>query len=802
MSHLFKRFRRDIIGLLWLSMGIFLSLALFSYHPTDPSLNSIGMSLSVKNYCGYFGSFVSDLLYQLFGLSAWVLVLGNLRLAWMNFRGKEIKTNRLQWLWLTLLLVTCASLFALYLPTATFFSKQIAVGGLLGQLVCKALIGAFNSIGVAIILWTAALILMVFYTEKPLNELFEIPKLLFADVKERFAALGVRTFLAKAFREMTLKIKNGLSAPQILTASPQSSNFGTQHKFFSLREAESRTQAPIQEKQEELNLNEEEQNPNDLRIENGELDAGSIDSNSSGLERKRHISLKKKVQRRIENWELPKISVLEDPPYNRKKVEDREIRDKTNRLLNKLKHFNITGEVVDAKPGPAVTMFEFKPSAEVKISRITDLADDLSLELSSESVRIIAPIPGRDVVGIETSNSFRETVYLKEIISEENFWDETTALPLALGCEADGSQKVVDLRKMPHMLVAGTTGSGKSVFVVSLLVGLLFRHSPKTMRLILIDPKQVDLAAFSKIPHLLMPPIREPKKALNALRWAIKEMERRYRSMAKFGARDLESFNDKVSKLSTAESAQHEAINLEAESGHTGQTYYYTAQPYTIIVVEEFGDLMSVDKTNVEQSVVRLAQMARACGIHLILAMQSPRKDVVTGLIKTNIPGRVSFKVASKMDSRIILDESGAERLLSRGDMLFLAPGVSKPQRHHGPYLTDQEIQDVCKFWSDQAEPEFDALAMKALEGSGGPGSNENPDDFMMANGDGDFDERYDEILNYVGTLKEVSASHIQTRFRLGYPRAARLIEVMEQQGVIGPASGSKKRQVLINELK
>jgi S-DNA-T family DNA segregation ATPase FtsK/SpoIIIE len=318
--------------------------------------------------------------------------------------------------------------------------------------------------------------------------------------------------------------------------------------------------------------------------------------------------------------------------------------------------------------------------------------------------------------------------------------------------------------------------------------------------LILVDPKQVDLAAFNRLPHLLMPPIREPKKAINALRWAIKEMEKRYRSMAKFNARDLETFNQTVQKLGSAKLAEHEQINAEHEGAHNGQSYYYTEQPYTIIVVEEFGDLMAVDKSNVEQCVVRLAQMARACGIHLILAMQSPRKEVVTGLIKTNIPGRVSFKVAGKMDSRIILDESGAERLLSRGDMLFLAPGISKPQRHHGPWVTDEEIKQACEFWTQQAEPEYDPLAMRALEGSGA--SAEMGGDFSGDNIDGEFDDRYDEILAYVSTLKEVSASHIQTRFRLGYPRAARLIEVMEQQGVIGPASGSKKRQVLINDLK
>jgi S-DNA-T family DNA segregation ATPase FtsK/SpoIIIE len=356
---------------------------------------------------------------------------------------------------------------------------------------------------------------------------------------------------------------------------------------------------------------------------------------------------------------------------------------------------------------------------------------------------------------------------------------------------------------MPHLLVAGTTGSGKSVFVVSAISGLLFRHSPKTLKLILVDPKQVDLAAFNEVPHLVMPPIREPKKAVGALRWAIREMEKRYRSMSKFGARGIESFNEIVNQFSGDEIKEHEAYNTQPETGPAKMDcYYFTPQPYIVIVVEEFGDLMAVDKVNVEQAVVRLAQMARACGIHLILAMQSPRRDVVTGLIKTNIPGGISFKVASKMDSRIILDEGGAERLLARGDMLFLAPGVSKPDRHHGPYLSESEISGVVRSWKKQGEPEYDALAMRAIDGGGGGDMGDGPalgTDFD----DGDIkDERYDEILAYVASLKEVSASLLQRKFRLGYPRAARMIEIFEAEGVIGPANGSKPRTVLVKELK
>jgi S-DNA-T family DNA segregation ATPase FtsK/SpoIIIE len=453
-------------------------------------------------------------------------------------------------------------------------------------------------------------------------------------------------------------------------------------------------------------------------------------------------------------------------------------------------------------------MYEFKPNADVKISKITELADDLSLALSSESVRIIAPIPGRDVVGIETSNSSRETVYLKDILANDSFWEDNIKLPLCLGRQADGESKVVDLRKMPHLMVAGTTGSGKSVFVVSAVTGLLFKHSPKSLRLILIDPKQVDLAAFNNIPHLLMPPIREPKKAVCALKWAIREMDKRYRSMSKFGARGLESFNEIITKLSKEDVEKHEQINAEWEGdARKLEQYYYQPLPYIVIVVEEFGDLMAVDKANVENLVVRLAQMARACGMHLILAMQSPRKDVVTGLIKTNIPGRISFKVASKMDSRIILDDAGAERLLPNGDMLYLSPGVSKPQRHHAPWVTEAEIAAVMRSWVEQGEPQYDVLAMRALEGSGGGfdlGGADDEDGFGEEDGAGEneYDERYDEILSYVSTMKEVSASLLQRRFKLGYPRAARMIEIFEREGVVGGASGSKPRQVLISSFQ
>lgn len=800
------RFRRDIIGLIWLSTGIFLGLALYSYTPQDPSFSSSGANVVVANYCGYFGSFLADGLFLILGLSAWVLVVGAIRLALKSFLGENLSLNWWRLLWAGLLFVTLSSLGALYFPEEKFFENHVYVGGMLGSLTARGLTTLFNFAGVAVILWTSMLVLIIFYTEMTLKDLLKWPgqRLSFFAKKEALSTLYENLksslfFFVEKLKWLLFPFQQLALATGSLTSRKAKEEKGPiieNKSFFKI----------AQENQEE-DLEEEDDDSESEEIE--VLDSLEEDVEKPQLslfrkkkDKKRKVSLSKKVQRRINNWELPNIELMEDPPYGVARVDDAEIRKKSGLLTNKLEQFSVRGNVVGAKPGPAITLFEFKPDIDIKISKITDLADDLSLALSSESVRIIAPIPGRDVVGIETSNRERETVYLKDIVASDDFWDNKVKLPIAVGTKADGSKCVVDLRKMPHLMVAGSTGSGKSVFVVSILTGLLLRHSPETLKLILIDPKQVDLAVFNDLPHLVMPPIRETKKAVTALKWAIKEMDKRYRSMAKFKARDIETYNKTVGDLPVAEAQKHEEWNESLEGAQRLEDYYYSPQPYITIVVEEFGDLMAVDKNNVESSIVRLAQMARACGIHLILAMQSPRKDVVTGLIKTNIPGRISFKVASKMDSRIILDESGAERLLTRGDMLFLAPGVSKPERHHGPWLSDQEISEITKFWKDQGEPEYDLLAMRALEGSGG-GYDVGGEGVAFDSEETDeFDEKYDEVLAFVSTQKTVSASMLQRRFRLGYPRAARMIEMFEAEGVVGPANGSKPRQVLVSELK
>ncbi len=766
-----KQLRADVVSVLWLSLSLFLGLSLYSYSPKDPSWNSLGQSSGPSNWCGYFGSFSADFLYQFFGMSSWVFVFFLFVMSYQvlqkEHRGGRVKKQ----VWLVLLLISSASLFELYFHHLKFYSQYVGVGGTIGAFLSTSLVKVLNTYGATLFLGTFMVIGLISVTDWTLQNGVNRGV---GSVQTILSVVG-KALLAGFTSLKALRFKRPQISMRAIKPTRIPTIFSNDPEPFTPKKEVPRT----------MEFSEEEEEEEDVDT-----------SEPLAPRKKRRVQLKQKVQRKIANWKLPDIKMLEDPPATRYRVDQSEVNRKSSILIDKLSQFSVKGEVKGAKPGPAVTMFEFKPNADVKISKITELADDLSLALSSESVRIIAPIPGRDVVGIETSNSNRETVYLKDIVAHEKFWSEDVKLPMALGREANGTPKVVDLRRMPHLLVAGTTGSGKSVFVVCALTGLLFRHSPKTLRLILIDPKQVDLSTFNDIPHLLMPTICEPKKAVGSLKWAVKEMEKRYRSMSKFGARGLESYNDKVAEFDKEQVSQHEAFNVELESQNRhNETYYFEPQPYIVIVVEEFGDLMTVDKANVEQLVVRLAQMARASGIHLILAMQSPRKDVVTGLIKTNIPGRISFKVASKMDSRIILDESGAERLLARGDMLFLAPGVAKPVRHHGPWVTEDEISSVMEYWSEQGEPEYNETAIKMTSSpSGGSLSDGFSDDT-----EADYDDKYDEILSWASTMKEVSASLIQRKFRIGYPRAARLIETMEREGVIGPANGSKPRQVMVN---
>ena len=819
MNIFLKKIENEVQALIFFGFGLFLGLSLLSYLPTDPSFNSIGQGWKTANYCGLIGSFTADAIFQVFGLMSWVIVAAFFHAAWTSFRGTKVNFKDIRHFVAVVIVACLAALASVYWPSTKLYGGQIFPGGLIGLGFSTALMKALNSVGAQIVLLTLVSVLSALYFEVRPSMLLRPFHFVLNFLENWWSEFSVKKFYS-GLLGATLKRSKATEKESTKEAAKENKK-DRQALIAAIPVVQPLLTKVVEEDEDELSVldekNSDHMDTDDTIIDipqakvslkpaafkNEDVQLGTYETPT-----RKKVVMPVKAPRRIENWTMPKLSLLEDPPVSRIKVDEKEIRRKAEITLDKLKQFDVNGQIVAAKPGPVVTMFEFRPNADVRVNKVTDLADDLSLALSAESLRIIAPIPGRDVIGIETSNALRETVYLKDLLSDEQFWSDDFKLPIALGKQTNGDPKIVDLRKMPHLLIAGTTGSGKSVFTVSTITGFLFKHSPKTLRMILVDPKQVDLAAFANIPHLIMPPIRDPKKAVFALRWGVKEMEKRYKSMSKFGARNIEQFNEAVEKLNSEQIAEHEKINAEFENQGIMklEQYYYTAQPYIVIAVEEFGDLMAVDKQNVEQNIVRLAQMARACGMHLMLAMQSPRKEVVTGLIKTNIPGRISFKVASKMDSRIILDEQGAERLLAQGDMLFLAGGSGKSVRHHGPFLKETEINAIAKFWADQGEPEYDALALRALEGGpsqgsfpGAGGADGFADDDSGLEGGEDYDERYDEILAWASAQKAISASLIQRRFKLGYPRAARLIELFEREGVVGPANGSKPRAVLVS---
>jgi len=755
-------------GGITLSVTIFVALSFLSYSSQDPSFNSFGLSAKVSNYCGYVGAFLSDLFYQIFGLTAWFFIPLGLFLSFRFFRNQLVSKISHSLSLFCLFLVSVSCLLNLYFPKTSFYEGTVSLGGAFAKVVLKSLTPFFHTMGISLILWSVVILSFLLFGQRSFFQFLKWNQKLF---------IALATFVWFLLKTPTLFLFHKIQA--------------LLNKDWSLLFQK------LEKKLERRHTNQELANkrPSEtLKIESGPQTEARLTLDLESKKQPIHEESKirpafreddeTKTTKKFTLKNRPDLNFLIDPPTSSHKMSHPEIESLAKKLIDKLSQFSIDGKITAIKAGPAVIMFEFKPEDNVKVSRIKEMATDLSLALSSESVRIIAPIPGRDVVGIEASNSHREKVYLKNMLKEQDFLK--ASLPLVLGRRSDNVICIRDLAKIPHLLIAGTTGSGKSVFVISFITSLLFRHTPDTLRLVLIDPKRVDLSAFDQVPHLLSPIMTSASEALKSLNWAISEMEKRYRSLSTFGARDSQSFNEIVKTLPLKEKKEHQDLN---EANPPSMSYYFEPLPLICVVIEEFGDLMAdlQYKKSIEHSVVRLAQKARASGIHLVLAMQSPRKDIITGLIKTNIPGRISFKVASGTDSRVILDEVGAERLLSHGDMLFLEPGSAKALRYHGPFVSEKEVLRVVKHWKDQCPVEYvQTLDEKSVS------SDQNS--FMKM----EDDPMYRDILNFARSCEHVSASLLQRKFRIGYPRAARLIEILFNEGIIGPPKGSKPREVLV----
>jgi S-DNA-T family DNA segregation ATPase FtsK/SpoIIIE len=469
----------------------------------------------------------------------------------------------------------------------------------------------------------------------------------------------------------------------------------------------------------------------------------------------------------------------------RSAFDSQELRDTASRIKERFEEFGVLGNVVQINPGPVVTTFEFKPEAGIKYSKITNLTEDLCLGLQAESV-LIERIPGKPTVGIEVPNRNSEVIALREVLESDDFQSAASRLTMSLGKDINGRIKVFTLETMPHLLVAGSTGSGKSVMLNSMIMSVLYKSTPDEVRMIMIDPKRVELGIYEDIPHLLTPVITDPKKASNALRNAVLEMERRYKLLASHGVRNIDQFNRKMRQRA------NEPRNLFEEDSPTVLIEEdLRPLPYILIIIDELADLMMLERNNVETSVARLAQMARAVGMHLVLATQRPSVDVITGVIKANFPARISFRVATRVDSRTILDTMGAEHLLGKGDMLFLPPASSRLHRVHGAYVGEQEIHTVVEFWKKQAKPEYDQTFLIA------PPSDDGEEPLDEDGLEGDADPMYTDAVKVVCEMGKASTSILQRRLRLGYGRAARILDRMQKEGIIGPPDGSRPREVL-----
>ncbi len=782
-------FAREALGIGILCLGIFLFFSIYSYNHLDPSLFSHSKRIPL-NYGGRLGAHSADALIQFLGypsfiVSALFMILG-LRLLF-----SPIHLNRffiLKYVFgSALILLSSFAFLSLHVAPISFGGSAVNTGGLFGQWLGDFLTHYLN-------LWGTTLLCLGVFS---ISTLLIFPPALFKVLRFCIGALILMithslsglVFLMKSLAHFALSYKEQLRTKSLLNESKIFAS-GNPTKY---EEKQIRSEYPENLLLERTkNENAPASNPSDTVVQLRPL--LDLHSNLSPT-RPVYASTtnppevpKKTVLQG--DFSLPPLGYLNAPEKMKTDWDKEQILENSKILETKLSDFGIEGQVVAVRPGPVITLYEFKPGPGVKISQIANLADDLSLALAAQTVRIVAPIPGKNVVGIEIPNAEREKVFLREILETIEFQSNRYEIPLAVGKDIYGTPFTTDLARMPHLLIAGAPGAGKSVFINSFICSLLYKFTPKDLRLIMVDPKQLELNLYENIPHLLLPVVDDPKKASTALKWAVVEMEKRYKLMAKTGVRNIAGFNQKLSQegkqkileLLCPEDSSSLAHLLETTPD--GQSKLENL-PFILVIIDEFADLMMVAPKDIEISVARLAQKARAAGIHLVIATQRPSVDVITGLIKANLPSRVSFQVASKVDSRTILDGNGAEKLLGRGDMLFIPPGLSRVIRLHGAYVDEKEIGRICDHWKAQGAPEYKEEIL--IE----------PEESNLDLPDGIEDELYSQAVSIVRDLGQASASMLQRRLKIGYNRAARMVESMEAQGVVGPADGSRPREVM-----
>jgi S-DNA-T family DNA segregation ATPase FtsK/SpoIIIE len=712
--------KKEIWAVIFLLLTLIFGGSLLSYYPKDPLFwgKAAEAGLQAKNLFGTVGAHLGGSLFLVLGLSSFWLIAILLFLSFSFFRGRF--PFKAMWLSinLILLLISFAALLHLYIPNGLHYRGTMISGGLIGLHTATLAVKIFNSFGAYVLFLAIFIISLMVITQFTFSSLLKRIWLVFYNlallIKEKWLKYMERKRRAKQRKKMVKKAHKATERKMTIVETPLQKPTKPTQEFFPFM-------------------------------------------STSG------------------DFKLPSLDLLDEIPKSMdKEIQKESLKVNALRVEGKLKDFGVEGEVVEIVPGPVITMYEFKPAPGVKISKVASLADDLALNLRASNIRIVAPIPGKSAIGIEIPNNKRSLVTLKEILSSQLFLDSSYKLTIALGMDIIGQPVITDLTKMPHLLVAGATGTGKSVSINAMINSILFKASPEKVRFVMIDPKRIELAPYQDIPHLLHPVVTYPKEATKALKWAVDEMERRYTLLSDKGVRNIDAYNRKVRK----EKGMVEPDGTKKIDEHL---------PYIVIIIDELADLMMVSSREVEESLTRLAQMARAAGIHMILATQRPSVDVLTGIIKANFPTRISFQVSSRVDSRTILDTMGAEHLLGEGDMLFLPPGVARLTRIHGAYVSEEEVKKVTSFLKENMKPDYDSSI--AAEISAEEGTEEGEE--------GEKDDKYQEAVELVLQTGQASISFVQRKLRVGYNRAARMIEAMEKEGIVGPSDGSRPREVL-----
>jgi S-DNA-T family DNA segregation ATPase FtsK/SpoIIIE len=811
----------ELIGFLVLVAAILLTLALVTYHPSDPSFDTVrgaAANAPVHNWTGRAGAFLSDLLLQFEGLASFLLplMLGGIGLAWLRSQPITSPPSKLIGAVLALLFVPAAlGLF----PHPFHALGGLPSPGVIGALMATALIHVLNRPGawiVTLALVTASGYLCTTFSLSTARDWAAVRFAFLLTWRDRLANWRANRALNRQLKQEAKREKQrqralrkqqkaearkhrsagpevndeplpGEAQPESDTAFEELPVQIRQPRFAEFDESSRRAEPPaapepfVPEPQAEELVRQPEPKPAPRVLEipraaakprQAEPEPDAAENITIGERADTDLRTVTVSPKSVSGYRLPPSTLLHKST-DTQVIREESLRAEAQVLVEKCAEFDVRGQVSRINPGPVVTTFEFRPEPGVKYSRVTGLAEDLCLAMRAESI-LIERMAGKSTVGIQVPNEERETIWLREIIESEKFSAGKSRLTLALGKDINGQLVTTDLATMPHILIAGSTGSGKSVAINAMIMSVLYKATPDQVRLILVDPKRVELGMYEGIPHLFTPIITEPKMAANALRNAVREMERRLKLLASRSVRNIDQYNRLFENPSLFEDDPEQK-----------------PLPYIMIIIDELADLMMLDKANVEEAITRLAQMARAVGIHLVLATQRPSVDVITGLIKANVPSRLSFRLATKVDSRTILDSNGAESLLGRGDSLFLPPGTSRLQRVHAPFVTEKEIEAVTDFWKKQGQAEYAEGFLDA------PKDERGRDIDAAGSGDDDNDELFQDAVRLVLEFGKASTSLLQRRLRIGYGRAAHLIDMMERDGIVGPADGPRPREIL-----